>query len=219
MANIAKTEDLNHANLIKKRLAAITKLEQLMQETDSKEKIFEEHLSDNPWLINPYWNIDRNNPTETDYLKNQEFFKLDKGNDEFKRNFLDISIRVAEEKYPIIIELKKNTADGYAKVNFNMINEQITNYRQAMIQNIPELKSVKETEIKVIFILSENTGMSGTNQKIEFTERELQMLEISNIEILKYNKILSEAKKMYREHLRYQQGAKLYPLLHNEENK
>lgn len=219
MANIAKTEDLNHANLIKKRLAAITKLEQLMQETDSKEKVFEEHLSDNPWLINPYWNIDRNNPTETDYLKNQEFFKLDKGNDEFKRNFLDISIRVAEEKYPIIIELKKNTADGYAKVNFNMINEQITNYRQAMIQNIPELKSVKETEIKVIFILSENAGMIGTNQKIEFTERELQMFEISNIEILKYNKILSEAKKMYREHLRYQQEAKLYPLLYDEENK
>lgn len=138
-----------------------------MKETNSKEKVFEEHLSDNPWLINPYWNIDRNTPTKTDYLKNQEFFKLDKGNNEFKRNFLDISIRVAEEKYPIIIELKKNTADCYAKVNFNMINEQIINYRKAMIQSIPELKTVDETEIKVIFILSENTGMEGTGHSIE----------------------------------------------------
>lgn len=219
MDNIAKTEDLNHANLIKKRLAAITKLEQLMQETDSKEKVFEEHLSDNPWLINPYWNIDRNNPTETDYLKNQEFFKLDKGNNEFKRNFLDISIRVAEEKYPIIIELKKNTADGYAKVNFGMINEQITNYRRAMIQNIPELVTVDERKIKVIFILSENTGMNGTNQSIEFSKTEVDMFKVSNIEILKYNQILAEAKKMYREHLKYQQEAKLYPLLYDEENK
>lgn len=214
--NIAKSEDLNHASLIKRRLSAIDELEYLMSQTDAKEKLFEEHLSDNPWLINPYWNIDRNNPTETDYLKNQEFFNLDKGNNEFKRNFLDISIRVAEEKYPIIIELKKNTPDGYAKVNFNMINEQITNYRQAMKQHIPSLESVEEEEIKVIFILSEDTGIVGTNNKIQFTKRELAMLEVSNIEILKYNEILERSRKMYREHLTYQTEAKLLPNLGTE---
>ena len=214
--NIAKSEDLNHASLIKRRLSAIDELEYLMSQTDAKEKLFEEHLSDNPWLINPYWNIDRNNPTETDYLKNQEFFNLDKGNNEFKRNFLDISIRVAEEKYPIIIELKKNTPDGYAKVNFNMINEQITNYRQAMKQHIPSLESVEEEDIKVIFILSEDTGIVGTNNKIQFTKRELAMLEVSNIEILKYNEILERSRKMYREHLTYQTEAKLLPKLGTE---
>ena len=214
--NIAKSEDLNHASLIKRRLSAIDELEHLMSQTDAKEKLFEEHLSDNPWLINPYWNIDRNNPTETDYLKNQEYFNLDKGNNEFKRNFLDISIRVAEEKYPIIIELKKNTPDGYAKVNFNMIIEQITNYRRAMKQHIPSLGSVEEQEIKVIFILSEDTGIVGTNNKIQFTKIELEMLEISNIEILKYNEILERSRKMYREHLTYQTEAKLLPNLDTE---
>lgn len=214
--NIAKSEDLNHASLIKRRLSAIDELEHLMSQTDAKEKLFEEHLSDNPWLINPYWNIDRNNPTETDYLKNQEFFNLDKGNNEFKRNFLDISIRVAEEKYPIIIELKKNTPDGYAKVNFNMINEQITNYRRAMKQHIPSLESVEEEEIKVIFILSEDTGIVGANNRIQFTKRELAMLEVSNIEILKYNEILERSRKMYREHLTYQTEAKLLPNLGTE---
>jgi hypothetical protein len=214
--NIAKSEDLNHASLIKRRLSAIDELEHLMSQTDAKEKLFEEHLSDNPWLINPYWNIDRNNPTETDYLKNQEFFNLDKGNNEFKRNFLDISIRVAEEKYPIIIELKKNTPDGYAKVNFNMINEQITNYRRAMKQHIPSLESVEEEEIKVIFILSEDTGIVGANNRIQFTKGELAMLEVSNIEILKYNEILERSRKMYREHLIYQTEAKLLPNLGTE---
>ncbi|MGT2712833.1 ATP-binding protein [Streptococcus oriscaviae] len=211
MTNIAKMEDLNHANLIRKRLSAIEKLERLMADDSTAEKVFEKHLSDNPWLINPYWNVDRNTPTETDYLRNQEFFNLDRGNDEFKRNFLDISIRVAEEEYPIIIELKKNTADGYARVDFNMINEQITNYRQAMIQNIPELRTVDETDIKVIFVLSENTGMIGAGNKIEFTAREKQMLDISNITILKYSKIIAEARKMYQDHLKYQKEAKLIP--------
>ena len=100
-----------------------------------------------------------------------------------------------------------------------MINEQITNYRRAMIQNIPELVTVDERKIKVIFILSENTGMNGTNQSIEFSKTEVDMFKVSNIEILKYNQILAEAKKMYREHLKYQQEAKLYPLLYDEENK
>ncbi|HEL9629841.1 TPA: ATP-binding protein, partial [Streptococcus suis] len=54
MDNISKAEDLNHANLIRKRLSAIEELERLMSETNTPEKLFEEHLSDNPWLINPY---------------------------------------------------------------------------------------------------------------------------------------------------------------------
>lgn len=80
MDNIAKTEDINHANLIKKRrLSAIEELERLMEKTETPEKLFEEHLSENPWLIMPYWNIDRNKTKETDYLMNQEYFRLDLG--------------------------------------------------------------------------------------------------------------------------------------------
>ena len=86
-----------------------------------------------------------------------------------------------------------------------------------MIQSIPELKTVDETEIKVIFILSEDTGMNGTGHSIEFSEREMKMFKVSNIEILKYNKILSEAKKMYEEHIKYQREEKLYPSLTSEE--
>ena len=77
MNNISKTEDINHANLIRKRLSAIEKLESLMSATNTPEKLFEEHLSDNPWLIMPYWNIDRNNTGGPDSLLNQEYFKLD----------------------------------------------------------------------------------------------------------------------------------------------
>ena len=101
MDNISKTEDLNHSNLIRKRLSAIEELERLMSETNTPEKLFEEHLSDNPWLIMPYWNIDRNLTDETDYLKNQRYFRLDMDENNFRKNFLDILIRVAEETFLI----------------------------------------------------------------------------------------------------------------------
>lgn len=211
MDNISKTEDLNHANLIRKRLSAIEELERLMNDSTTPEKLFEEHLSNNPWLIMPYWNIDRNVTSETDYLKNQKYFKLKKENNNFKKNFLDILIRVAEETYPIIVELKKNNPSGYAKVTYTDIYDQVTAYRRAMIQNVPELKEINEKDIKVIFILSEDTGVPGNGNSIEITIDEKELLESRNITILKYNKILSEAKKMYQEHLVFQKKAKLIP--------
>lgn len=42
------------------------------------------------------------------------------------------------------------------------------------------------------------------------------MLESMNISILKYNKILAEAKKMYKDHLEYQKQAKIIPDLSSE---
>ena len=53
--------------------------------------------------------------------------------------------------------------------------------------------------------------MVGSGNKIEFSEIEKKMLDISNITILKYSKIIAEAKKMYKEHLEYQKEAKLIP--------
>ncbi len=216
MVNIAKTEDINHADLIRKRLQAIEELEKLMKNKKASEKLFEDHLSDNPWLISPYWNIDRNNPTSTDYLANQKYFKLKKDNENFKKNFIDILIKVAEEEYPVIVELKKNEPTGHAKVTYTDIYDQITNYRMAMIQQIPELKAVEEEQIKVVFILSEDTGLPGSKNTIWLSEKQIKKLSDDNITILKYNKILSEAKKMYRDHINYQKEANIVPILNEK---
>ena len=85
-----------------------------------------------------------------------------------------------------------------------------------MIQQIPELKSIEERQIKVVFILPEDTGLMGSGNTIQLSEREIEMLDGSNITILKYNKILAEAKKMYREHIDYQKKANIVPILNTK---
>lgn len=80
-----------------------------------------------------------------------------------------------------------------------------------MIQKIPELHKVDEKDIPVIFILSEDTGLPGSGNSIELSKDEIGMLADMNISILKYNKIIAEAKKMYREHIQYQKDIKLIP--------
>lgn len=214
MSNIAKAEDINHANLIRKRIEAINKLQDLINDESTKEKIFEEHLSNNPWLIYPYWNIDRNNIyTTEDSVTNQEYYKLALTDEEFRKNFLDIVIRTAEEEYPVIVELKRNKIDSYSRVTFTQIYDQINRYRNAIIQNIPELKEVNPNDIKAIFIVSEDTGYAGSGNKIELAKNELGYLAQDNITILKYNEMLNRAKKMYREHIEYSRKIKAIPKL------
>ena len=78
------------------------------------------------------------------------------------------------------------------------------------------MRKVEEGDIKVIFILSEDCGLPGTRNSIQLSELEISMLGQANITILKYNKILAEAKKMYKEHLKYQKEAKIIPDLSSD---
>lgn len=54
MQKIAKAEQIQTADIINYRLKAIDRLEKLMDNPQSAEKVFQEHLYKNPWLINPF---------------------------------------------------------------------------------------------------------------------------------------------------------------------
>lgn len=210
MEKIAIKEDLSHSDIIRSRLNAIENLDKLMKDSKRLEKTFEEHLSNNPWLINPYWNIDKNSIDSDDTLTTQVYQNIRKEDGDFERAFLDILIRVAEEKYPIIVELKKNEPTGHAKVAYADIYTQILKYRKALKQKFTDLELVQDEEIKAVFIISEDAGVQ-TGNKIEFSESEINLLKTSNIEILKYNKIIEQSKKMYQEHLKIIRSANVLP--------
>ena len=108
-------------------------------------------------------------------------------------------IKVAEEKYPIIVELKKNTPTGHAKIEYADVYNQIKRYRQALIQNLPYniQKHIKEEDVKAYFIISEDVGLKCTGNTIEFSEKEIKLLQDSNIELLKYNQIIHNALSSY----------------------
>lgn len=211
MNNISKSENIKHAELIRSRLFAIEKLQELMEDKKTSEKMFEEHLADNPWLINPYWNIDKNLSTDEKELTVQQYYRAIQPDDTWRRNFLDILITVAEEQYPIIVELKKNNAVDHAYVEYEDISRQIKLYRRAIIQNTPDLKEIDPKEIKAYFIISENTGMTGSGNKIEINSDEKNILEQQRIYLLKYNEIIQKTKRMYKEHIELLRDQEILP--------
>lgn len=214
MHKVEQEENLSHVGLIKSRLEVIETLARLMDDPKTLEKHLDEHLSDNPWLIDPYWNIDRSQPEENIERFKQQYFKSINSDGEVQRNFLDMLVFVAEEDLPIIVEYKKNMATGYANVSFTDIYDQIDRYREAVIQNYDgslSSRDIKETDIKAIFIISEDTGPQGSGNKIELKDNQLEILKNNNIKILKYNEILNNARNLYNGHLAIIRGKKIIP--------
>lgn len=202
MNKLEKAETTKTFELVKRRVTAIKKLEEMMEQENLKESFFEEHLYQHPWLINPYWNQNYNNQEAFKAIR-QKYYKSIGKSGKTHKNFIDILIEVAEEEYPIIVELKKNTPTGHAKIQYGDMTSQIKQYRQALIQNLPDnLKKIESENIKAYFIISEDAGLQGTGNAIELSKKELDTLEYLNIKLLKYNQITANAHKFYDEFIK-----------------
>ncbi|EJQ4959256.1 hypothetical protein NZT89_000599 [Campylobacter upsaliensis] len=212
MSKIANSDHLKVYEIAKNRILAIKKLQELMHENNTPEKFFEDHLYEHPWLINPYWNKKLNNQ-ESFNIARQKYYREINKEGEIHRNFIDILISIAEEQYPIIVELKKNTATGYAKVKYTDIYNQIEKYRIALIQNLSDnMKSINKEDIKAYFIISEDAGIEGSGNSIEISEKEIISLEETfNIKILKYNQIIDNALCIYEEFIKIIESEKNIP--------
>lgn len=212
MSKIANSDHLKVYEIAKNRILAIKKLQELMNENNTPEKFFEDHLYEHPWLINPYWNKKLNNQ-ESFNIARQKYYREINKEGEIHRNFIDILISIAEEQYPIIVELKKNTATGYAKVKYTDIYNQIEKYRIALIQNLSDnMKSINKEDIKAYFIILEDAGIEGSGNSIEISEKEIISLEETfNIKILKYNQIIDNALCIYEEFIKIIESEKNIP--------
>lgn len=202
MARISASESIKQAGIVSERLKAIKVLEQLMEDESTLEKAFENHLAKNPWLINPYWNQTPKTRSEIQFVT-QEFNRLyNAQNDDYRRTFIDICVYVAEEKFPIVVELKRNAVTSYSNATFTSIVEQIKRYRLAIIQKLGlSGGGVEEEEIGAYFIMSEDAGVVGSGNRIDFSKVELRMLQEANIKILTYRDLVNHAKESYREHI------------------
>ena len=86
MQKIAKAEQIQTADIVNYRLKAIDRLEKLMDNPESAEKVFQEHLYDNPWLINPFWNYDN---SDVNFKRvREQYFKIINDSNQTHRNFV-----------------------------------------------------------------------------------------------------------------------------------
>ena len=191
-----KTE-LNAALRIKSniedRISVIDKLKKIIDDEEI-EAVFEEHLAKNPWLINQYWD----KPSDAIVVETQNKYKLKIAEEEVEGR-TDIIIRTADEPFPIICELKREKKTGYSTPNVSDIQTQVAKYREFISDEIERsdipIKVNDNKDIKAFFIC-------GDEAYRKLTSRNLNTLKSSNIIVLTYRDIISQAERVYSDRVK-----------------
>lgn len=116
-------------DIAKQRIAVINKLIKSVKDNE-KEKILQEHLFDNLWLLDPSWDRATTGSEHIEESVGVEFKKITKTLSPEERNGrIDIRYRNSSGKH-IIIELKRYVA-GY-KITAFTLGEQVSKYTKAL---------------------------------------------------------------------------------------
>lgn len=169
------------------RLKIIQSLKEKVANNE-KEKVLQEHIFDNLWLLDPSWE------RGTENAQMEEVIQLvsKKESDEIRRGRIDIHYRQTAKKH-LIIELKK--AD--AITTMSQIIEQLSKYEIALRHQLKQLNEEHE-EIECIFICGKlpNSWNDTTNKT-----REQKALKEMNIRVLTYDKLIEQSYNAYKEYM------------------
>ncbi len=181
--------EINHSlrlrDGVKNKLSVISKLKEHIA-NEEIESSFEVLLSKNPWLINPHWENHKTLYTQIWYT----YLGIDNSDPERLRT--DIIIEVSDERYPIIVELKRDKATKYSTPNALEVQNQIYKYRRAIAQKIQENEgvNVRADDIKAYFIC----GTKALHELRQNTS-DMDLLNKNNIQIMSYETMVNTASK------------------------
>ncbi len=169
------------------RLKIIQSLKEKAKNNE-KERVLQEHIFDNLWLLDPSWE------RGTENAQMEEVIQLvsEKESDKIKQGRIDIHYRQTAKKH-LIIELKK--ADVITTTP--QIIEQLSKYENALRHQLKQLNEEHE-EIECIFICGKlPSSWNDTTNKT----REQKALKEMNIRVLTYDKLIEQSYNAYKEYM------------------
>lgn len=182
--------------IVQERLAVIKKMKDVVSD-GSLEKVIQEHLSKNLWLLDPSWDRGTEVPVVEQAFKTQ-FETIDAGLTQEERDArLDIRYKKASNKH-LIIELKK----GDRIVKTDDLFSQVRKYFTAT-EKIMEKQDMKEP-FEIIVLLGRHLDGENFNERVyETTKRSLKEF---NCRIMYYEELLRNAESLYSDYLKKNQG-------------
>ena len=177
--------------IVQERLAVIKKMKEVVSD-GSLEKVVQEHLSKNLWLLDPSWDRGTEVPVVEQAFKTQ-FKIIDAGLTQEEMDArLDIRYKKASNKH-LIIELKR----GNRVVKTDELFAQVRKYFTATTK-IMESYDMEEP-FEIIVLLGEHLDGRNFNQReYEATKRSLKEY---NCRIMYYDELLKNAENLYSDFL------------------
>ena len=188
--NMFEKTGINEALRIKSniddRLKIINELQTAIDD-EAIERVFEKCLERHPWLIHPYWDK-VSNKVVVDTQQKYSFI-LD-GNKVSGRS--DLIIKVSEESYPIICELKREKKTNYSAPDVDEITSQIRKYRRGIIELLKKEEKIEipRDKIKAYYIC-------GQKAFEKLSSDDMADLYKNSIEVCTYQKLIRIAEGVY----------------------
>lgn len=177
--------------IVQERLAVIKKMQDVVSD-GSLEKVIQEHLSKNLWLLDPSWDRSTEATIVEQAFKTQFDIIDAKLTQEEKDARLDICYKKASSKY-LIIELKR----GNRVVKSDELSAQVRKYFSATTK-IMSQQNIEEP-FEIIVLLGNHLDGKNYNEKVYQATKE--SLKAYNCRIMYYDELLRNAQNLYSDFL------------------
>lgn len=177
--------------IVQERLAVIRKMQDVVSD-DSLEKVIQEHLSKNLWLLDPSWDRGTEAPIVEQAFKTQfETIDASLTQEELDAR-LDIRYKKASNKH-LIIELKK----GDRTVKSQEITAQVYKYFSATKKVMATLDQPEPFEIIVLL----GNHLDGKHYVEDVYQATKEALKAYHCRIMYYDELLRNAQNLYSDFL------------------
>ena len=177
--------------IVQERLAVIKKMQDVVSD-GSLEKVIQDHLSKNLWLLDPSWDRGTEAPIVEQAFKTQ-FDTINAGLSQEELDArLDIRYKKASNKH-LIIELKK----GDRVVKSQEITSQVYKYFSATKKIMATLEQPEPFEIIVLL----GNHLDGKNYDEDVYQATKEALKAYNCRIMYYDELLRNAQNLYSDFL------------------
>lgn len=177
--------------IVQERLAIIKKMQDVVSD-GSLEKVIQDHLSKNLWLLDPSWDRGTEAPIVEQAFRTQfKAMEAELTREELDAR-LDIHYKKASNKH-LIIELKK----GDRTVKSREILTQVQKYFSATEKIMSKLSQTEPFEIIVLL----GKRIDGKEYNENVFQRTRQALEAYQCRIMYYDELLRNAQNLYSDFL------------------
>ena len=180
---------------VEQRLSTIKGLERMVEQ-NTLEKMIQDYLADNLWLLDPAWE----GASEEIYVEQRvaTAFEGIKLTDEERLGRIDIRYKKVYGHH-VIIELKRPEV----KTNDFTLMGQVEKYRTALLEALKQEGDTSES-VEIICIVGEQLREWTTpNERL----RSVRSLNERNIRVILYRELIKEARLIYQEFLKKKQKA------------
>ena len=196
-ANQVELEAAYYYKTVEQRLSTIKGLERMVEE-NTIERMIQDYLADNLWLLDPSWE----GASDVIYVEQRvtaAFKKInDKLSEDEKRGRIDIRYKKVYGHH-VIIELKRPEV----KTNDFTLMGQVEKYRTALLKALKQEGDTSES-VEIICIVGEELREWTTpNERL----RSVRSLNERNIRVILYRELIKEARLIYQEFLKKKQEA------------